>query len=222
MNRILIACSMLEDEINKVCKEIECDIPIIWMERGFHNTPEKLKQELQRIIDENQNYDEILLTFGLCGNGTDGIISKNTVLVMPKFDDCINMLLCRGKRESRGLTKADSIYITKGWTLDSEAILAQYEKYVEDYGEESAEEVMEMLYEHYKTITVIDTKCYDRGPVVEYAQQAARLLGLSTQVTEGSTHVLKQLLLGNWEEHFIVQKPGCPVTQSLFCFPISS
>lgn len=219
MQRILIACSMLEDEIKKVYKEIECNIPVIWVERGFHNTPEKLNGELQKIIDEHQDCDEILLTFGLCGNGTEGIVSKNTMLVMPRFDDCINMLLCKGKRESRGLTKADSIYITRGWTLDSESILSQYDKYVEDYGEESAEGIIEMMYEHYKTITVIDTDSYEKAPVMEYANQAARLLGLSSQMTEGSTKVLRDLLLGNWEEHFIVQKPGCSVTQTLFYFP---
>ncbi|MCI8281458.1 MAG: DUF1638 domain-containing protein [Lachnospiraceae bacterium] len=219
MQRILIACSMLEDEIKKVYKEIECNIPVIWVERGFHNTPEKLNGELQKIIDEHQDCDEILLTFGLCGNGTEGIVSKNTMLVMPRFDDCINMLLCKGKRESRGLTKADSIYITRGWTLDSESILSQYDKYVEDYGEESAEGIIEMMYQHYKTITVIDTDSYEKAPVMEYANQAARLLGLSSQMTEGSTKVLRDLLLGNWEEHFIVQKPGCSVTQTLFYFP---
>lgn len=219
MQRILIACSMLEDEIKKVYKEIECNIPVIWVERGFHNTPEKLNGELQKIIDDHQDCDEILLTFGLCGNGTEGIVSKNTMLVMPRFDDCINMLLCKGKRESRGLTKADSIYITRGWTLDSESILSQYDKYVEDYGEESAEGIIEMMYEHYKTITVIDTDSYEKAPVMEYANQAARLLGLSSQMTEGSTKVLRDLLLGNWEEHFIVQKPGCSVTQTLFYFP---
>ena len=218
MQRILIACSMLEDEIKKVYKEIECNIPVIWVDRGFHNTPEKLNGELQKIIDEHQDCDEILLTFGLCGNGTEGIVSKNTMLVMPRFDDCINMLLCKGKRESRGLTKADSIYITRGWTLDSESILSQYDKYVEDYGEESAEGIIKMMYEHYKTITVIDTDSYEKAPVMEYANQAARLLGLSSQMTEGSTKVLRDLLLGNWEEHFIVQKPGCSVTQTLFYF----
>ena len=76
-----------------------------------------------------------------------------------------------------------------------------------------------MMYEHYKTITVIDTDSYEKAPVMEYANQAARLLGLSSQMTEGSTKVLRDLLLGNWEEHFIVQKPGCSVTQTLFYFP---
>ena len=43
MKQILIACAMLEDEINKIYEETGCEMPIVWVERGFHNTPEKLK-----------------------------------------------------------------------------------------------------------------------------------------------------------------------------------
>ena len=219
MKQILIACAMMEDEIKKVYEEIECHIPIIWVERGFHNTPEKLKKELQRLIEEHQDVDEILLSFGLCGNGTDGIVSPKARLILPKFDDCINMLLCRGKRQSRALAKTGSIYMTRGWIQDSESsesILEKYEKYVEEYGEESADAIMEMMYEHYKKITLIDTKSYDIAPVMEYAKKAAELLELETEVTEGSTDILKQLLMGQWEENFIVREPGESVKASLF------
>lgn len=216
MKQILIACAMLEDEINKIYEETGCEMPIVWVERGFHNTPEKLKEKLQSLIEEHQEVDEILLSFGLCGNGTNGIVSPRTRLVLPKFDDCINMLLCRGKRLSRGLTKTGKIYLTRGWTLDSESILEQYEKYVEEYGEESAEAILEMMYEHYEKITLIDTKCYDMAPVLEYAEKAGQLLELTTETTEGSVEILKQLLTGQWEENFIVLEPGRPVKAADF------
>lgn len=215
MKQILIACSMLEDEIYKVYEEIGCNIPIIWMERRFHNTPERLKKKLQELIEEHQDVDEILLSFGLCGNGTNGIVSPGTRLVMPKFDDCINMLLCRGKRKARGLTETGSIYLTRGWTLDEEAILNQYEKNVRDYGEESAKMISEIMYGSYKKITVIDTKCYDTEPVLAYAKKAAALLGLSAGTIEGSTGIIKQLLTGEWGENFIVLEPGQLLTYGL-------
>ena len=216
MKQILIACAMLEDEINKIYEETGCTIPVVWVERGYHNTPEKLKEKLQSLIEEHQDVDEILLSFGLCGNGANGIVSPGTVLVLPKFDDCINMLLCRGKRQSRGLAKAGSIYLTRGWTLDSESILKQYEKYVEEYGEESAEAILEMMYEHYEKITVIDTACYDTATVLAYARKAANMLDLTPETTEGSTEILRQLLTGRWEENFIVLKPGQPVKAADF------
>ena len=219
MKQILIACAMLEDEIKKVYDEQNCQIPIIWIDRGYHNTPKKLKEELQGQIDRLQEYDEILLTFGLCGNGTEGIISPSARLIMPRFDDCINMLLCRGHREHRGLAEAGSIYLTRGWTLESESILSQYDTYVEEYGEETAEEILEMMYEHYESISVIDTKSYDLTPVRDYAKKAGDLLGLSSHTVEGSTELLRQLLLGQWDENFLILEPGQSVKAMDFEFP---
>lgn len=211
MKQILIACAMMEDEIQKVYKEINCTIPVLWVERGYHNTPEKLREKLQEMIDGLQDYDRILLSFGLCGNGTAGIVSPKAVLVLPRFDDCINMLLCVGKRTTRGLTEAGSIYLTRGWTMDKEAILAQYEAYVEQYGEEAAEGIIEMMYEHYEAISVIDTESYELAPVLDYAKRAAELLDLSTKRVQGSTKMLTCLLTEQWSVDFIVQKPGQPV-----------
>lgn len=211
MKQTLIACAMLENEIKKIYEKTGSRIPVIWLERGYHNTPEKLRGKLQELIDGLQDQDEILLTFGLCGNGTAGLVSRHTTLVLPRFDDCINMLLCRSQRKARGLTEIGTIYLTRGWTLDQEAILAQYDHYVEIYGPEAADEILETLYAHYERIAVIDTGCYDLAATQSYAQEAARLLNLSTDTVIGSTKILEQLLTGQWDENFIVQRPGEPL-----------
>ena len=74
--RTLISCAMLADEVNHILQQTDIDLPVIWVERGLHSTPEKLNRILQHYIDALQNQDEILLTFGLCGNGTTGLISN--------------------------------------------------------------------------------------------------------------------------------------------------
>jgi len=216
MKRVLIACAMMEDEIKKVYKELSCEIPVIWLERGYHNEPEKLKEKLQSVINEHQDADEILLGFGLCGNGTKGLVSPNTVLVIPKFDDCINLMLYTGKRKERGLACPGCLYLTHGWTQDSQAIISQYERYMEDYDEETAADLMDMMYGHYEKIALIDTGSYDPAPVAEYARKAAQLLNLSTETVDGSTEILKQLLTGQRNENFIVLNPGKPVDGSSF------
>jgi len=87
---------------------------------------------------------------------------------------------------------------------------------VEEYGEESAEAIIEMMYEHYENISVIDTDSYDIEGVMEYAKKAGELLDLQTKKVDGSTEILKQLLMGQWEENFIVKKPGNSVTMEDF------
>lgn len=214
MKRVVVACTMMEDELHSVYKKIGCDLPVHWLERGYHNTPEKLRQVLQSEIDKLQEYDEILLAYGLCGNGTAGLVSEKATLVLPKFDDCINLMLCTGARVARGLAKAGSIYLTRGWIQDEEAILQKQQEYVEEYGEETAQEILEMMYEHYEKIAVIDTGCYDLAPVQDYAKKAGEMLSLEPVTVAGSTGILEKLLKGQWDEDFIVQEPGQPLTAS--------
>lgn len=71
--RTLISCAMLEDEVNHILEKTHLTLPVIWIDRGLHNRPENLNQLLQEHINQLQNQDEILLTFGLCGNGTAGL-----------------------------------------------------------------------------------------------------------------------------------------------------
>ena len=73
--RTLISCAMLEDEVNHILEKTHLTLPVIWIDRGLHNRPENLNQLLQEHINQLQNQDEILLTFGLCGIGTAGLVS---------------------------------------------------------------------------------------------------------------------------------------------------
>ena len=155
--RTLISCAMLEDEVNHILEKTHLTLPVIWIDRGLHNRPENLNQLLQEHINQLQNQDEILLTFGLCGNGTAGLVSPNTMLRLPKFDDCINMLACRQPRTERKQTQKDALYLTRGWTLDHEGILQQYKMLSETYDEETRNFILQTLYNGYHTLTVLDT-----------------------------------------------------------------
>ena len=209
--RTIIACSMMEDELNALLKDIHTNTSVLWLDRGYHNTPEKLRDKLQELILTLQDQDEILLAFGLCGNGTAGLYSPHTALILPKFDDCLNMLLCRFPRTTRAMAKPGTIYMTRGWTLDQEGIIQQYEEMGKRYDDETREAVMEMMYEHYNSITLIDTGCYEMEPVQNYAKEVCELLDFSIEKEPGSIQILRELITGQWmndPDNFIVKKPG--------------
>lgn len=216
IKRTLIACSMLEDEVTHILKIYNINLPVIWMERGLHNTPQKLNQTLQEQIDQLQDQDEILLTFGLCGNGTAGLVSPNTILRMPKFDDCINMLMCRQPRTARKQTETDALYLTRGWTLDDASLLQQYQTLSETYDPEMRDFILETMYSGYHFLTVIDTGCYDLGPVEAYSRETAACLHLSCNTVSGNLSTLEHLLTGTADSNILTLAPGKPVTQSLF------
>lgn len=218
MKRTIIACAMLEDEINAVYKRLGCDYPILWLERGYHNTPEKLRAKLQETIDSLQDQDELLLCFGLCGNGTAGLKSEHARLILPKFDDCLNMLLCDGNRSCRGLVAPGTMYLTNGWTKDTEGILQQYDELLEEYDEETRDDILEMMYAHYNSVTVIDTGCYPINATMEYAKKTCELMDFELKTTPGYTLMIEKLFSGDWDKNFILLDPGMSISEENFEF----
>lgn len=214
--RTLISCAMLADEVNHILKTTDTDLPVIWVERGLHSTPDKLNRILQHYIDALQDQDEILLTFGLCGNGTSGLVSPGTILRLPKFDDCINLLLCKQPRTQRKQTETDAIYLTRGWTLDKEAILQQYQILSRQYDTDMRDLILQTMYGGYHTLSVIDTGCFDLKPVERYADQAASCLHFDRNCVPGNLTMLKHLITGCEDSDIITLAPGKPVVQSLF------
>lgn len=222
--QLVISCGMLSDELKKAYQKCPADCKILWIKRALHNHPKSLKDTLQSLIDENQDYDDILLTYGLCGNGTLGIRSQYTRLVIPRFHDCIHQLIQSvdnytadtdelWKMKEPGKTNLKQVipgqlYLTRCWTLDQEAIYQQSKAVLNAYGKSHGQEILNEIYEGYTDINVINTDSYEMGPVLEYAQNAAAINHLRVKQIKGSTQILEKLLQGEWDKNFIVLEPG--------------
>ena len=219
--KILIACSMIEDEINDVFDRFGYgDIEIRWMERGYHNDPDELREVIQNEISraEADGADTVMLAYGFCGKGASGWHTEHAALAMPRFDDCCNMMLCTGKRQKRNLLEAGNMYLTKGWSKDEGALLSMLERAQERYGERRGLRVMKLMFDSYTRVTVIDTGCYELQPVEEYAEKCADLLDLELCKVPGSNEIMRKLISGDWDEDIIVKEPGEPVRDEDFDF----
>lgn len=219
--RILIACSMIEDEVNAVFDRLDVpDTEIWWQERGHHNDPDKLREVIQNEIDraDADGAEVIMLAYGLCGKGAAGWHTRHAVLAMPRFDDCCNIMLCTGKREKRNLLEAGNMYLTKGWSKDEGALLSMLERAKERYGERRGLKAMKLMFDSYTKVTVIDTGCYELGPVQDYAAKCAELLSLEDITVPGSNMILEKLIAGDWDEDIIVKRPGEAVAEEDFEF----
>lgn len=204
MSQLVISCGMLADELKKVCRKISYEQEIIWLKRGMHKSPEQLHESLQQLIYEHQDVDNILLTYGLCGNSTLGLYSPNTGLILPACHDCIHQLV--------GETQTGHYYLTRGWTLDREEPYQQIKQILVKYGEDFGKEIIQKYYGGYHTIDVIDTDSYPVEQVMQHAQKIGKLLNQKVEKIPGSTAILEKLLLGNWDDDFIVKMPGEKVT----------
>ena len=212
--RVLIACRMLEDELSPILDNLPAPLPVVWIDRQLHLVPDNLKKHLAEAITraEDGGAEEILLAFCLCGNGTEGLCTKKARLIIPRFDDCINMLLCPAIRDRRSFTELGTYYLTRGWTKDpNNAILQALDRIMLDYDHETAKELIDAIYGSYKKLALIDTGSYRLSSIREYAETVCSHLHLTLDFAEGSTLYLEKLLAGDWGDSFLVLAPGEPV-----------
>jgi hypothetical protein len=167
---------------------------------------------------ESEGADLIMLAYGLCGNGALGWHTEKATLVMPRFDDCVNMMLCTGKRNRRNYLSAGHMYLTGGWSRDEGALLDMFGSYLERYGKRKADKLMKIMLGSYSSVTVIDTGCYELEPVVAYADECAERFCLERRIVPGGNEVMQKLITGNWDGDILVKEPGSSVTEGDFSF----
>ena len=80
----LIACEVIYNEVRGSIPE---SWGVVYFKKGLHERSDILRKKLQNEIDRSQDYDFILLGYGFCGRGTEGLVSGKTVLVMPRCHD---------------------------------------------------------------------------------------------------------------------------------------
>ncbi len=209
----LFACRTLEDEINAVSGgSVDCD----FLEYGLHNTPAKLKEELQKRIDGTPGCDTILLGYGLCSNGTAGLCSDRHKLVVPRVHDCISLLLGSRELYDQEFGKCPgTYYLSKGWIDQKGDPVSSFRRYCERYGEKKALRFIRQEYANYKRIALIHTVT-NSGAYVRYSLKVADFLGLEHTELEGSLRYVRKLIAGEWDDEFLIISPGETVSLEQF------
>lgn len=209
METTILACEMITKELTAVLEETNCPYPVVWLDAGLHNVPKKLHRSLQEALDQIQT-ERVLLTFGLCGESLVDIQAGNHELIIPKTDDCITMLI--GSHEKRVQMNAElaAFYLTEGWVDQNQTPMQEYMHSVEKYGQEMAEDIMEMMYGNYRTLCILDTGLTDPEQLKRRCDPIAKISCTEICIRPGTLDWLRELISGPWDdpERFIVKKPG--------------
>lgn len=199
---------------------------------GLHRNPANLQSALQAEIDAaaGQGYDAVVMVYGLCGRATAGITARDVPVVIPRAHDCITLFL--GSRErynqqhenqpgtywyvqdyiERG--SADGSLTALGAPVDDGAnIEAEYDRYVEKYGKDNADYLMEVMgawRSHYQRAAYIDLGLSPGGaPEVEAkARDEAQRRGWQFERIAGDLTLVRRLLNGEWDGDFLILRPG--------------
>lgn len=213
MQTIIIACKTIEQELLTSIKETGCEAPVLWLESGLHNWPDKLRNRIQELLDQCQDYDTVLLAMSFCGNSVVGLKTHAFRLIIPRSDDCITLLL--GSLSRRQEAKA-TYFLTEGWLKGELNLWKEYHNCLAKYGEKRGKLIFSTLLAHYKSLALVDTGCFDRKALEKQVQEIAAVLGLDYICLDGTLDHLKQLLTGPWtEDRFVLVEPRSIVTTEM-------
>ncbi|MBW9146776.1 DUF1638 domain-containing protein [Clostridium sp. CM027] len=216
MTMKIIACEVMKKELLSITPVLDVEFEFISM--NLHLYPEKLRKELQCIIERSTGYSRIILAFGLCGGAAKGLVPTHCTLTIPKVHDCISIFLDSGKL-NQGIyeKKTGTFYLSCGYMNSEKSILAEHNRIKDKYGEKKALKVLSRMYEGYNQILFIKTGCCSEKADIEQSEEIAKLLNLSHDTIKGSDTFIEQIVKGPWDnDKFINISPGGIVKEDDF------
>ena len=206
-----------------VLDEIKDRIPASWQIKSFekrlHERSDELRANLQNEINLSQDYDLIILGYGLCGKSVEGLVSEKTLMVIPKCDDCISLLLGSADEYRKQIKNVPgTYYLTRGYIGESEnPMLSNYDQMIEKYGEDTLKWILSEMLKNYSRLVFINTGNYEPKTWREIAISQANNLGLKFEEIKGTDEYFKMLLNCDWKNsHFLIIKPGQKVKFEMF------
>jgi hypothetical protein len=220
-------------------------IDIEMIRYGQHQQSANLRATLQRSIDASagQGYQAVVLAYGLCGKSTDGLTARDIPLVIPRAHDCITLFLGSRARYNQEFAQTPGTYwyvqdylerddgsgtslaIGANTSTDAEALRASY---VEKYGEDNADYLMEVMgawQAHYQRAGFIDLGLADSSKIESQAKDDAAKRGWTFERLPGNLDLIRRLLNGDWDQDYLVLQPGQSIAMSfddsiLTCLPL--
>jgi len=226
----LIVCDMLMLPVEHLAAESPHEIVVSELSASLHVEPLPLRDRIQAEIDRVEAEDPaaaaILLGYGLCGGATAGLVARSKPLVLPRAHDCVTIFL--GSRERYGREQATTpgtYWFTEdnvkrgnafmGWLLGSSErsndVRSTYEEYVEKYGQENADYLMEALgawQQHYERGAFLETGLAPDDIALERAREETARRGWRFESVLSDLTLIKRLLDGEWDDEFMVLQPG--------------
>lgn len=223
MKMKVIACKVMLRELYTLAAQSPHTVDILWMQQKKHEDPPSMKVWLQKTIDtierEEEPYDAICLAYGLCSNGTAGLTTTKTPLIIPRAHDCIALLLGSRKTYQQLFEENNgAIYwYSGGWLEGSDMMPSKarterlYKQYEEKYGEDNAQYLMEMeqgWMKEYNAAFFIEWPSLPNEEAASFTKEAADYLNWEYRTVKGDDILLRKLIFGQWNEEDFLTVPA--------------
>lgn len=229
----LISCEALYREFSLAVARSPHIIDAEFLPFGLHDTPDKLRAAIQERIDDARDYDAVILGYGLCSRGTAEITARSVPVVVFRAHDCITMLLGSRERYSCEFrSNPGTYYYSPGWIERKEGEVQQgfvvdkhdaayqqrFKEYVEKYGEENAQFLMEQETQwqaHYNRAALINMGLGNIEAYRRFTESVAVNHGWEYAELKGDLSLFQRMANGEWEsDDFLRVEPGQTVVES--------
>lgn len=218
----IIACDVLRDEVVALSKDALRLATTLFLRQGLHNDPPLLRKEVQVAIDQiEQDFpqvQEIVLVYGLCSRGIEGVCTSRCRLIIPRAHDCITLLLGdRRVYQAQADKHPGTYWYSPGWNrCHVPPGPARYESLAEEYRKKfSADDVQYLLemelswMKNYSRAAYVELPGSTSEQAAAFTQECATWLGWTFDHFTGDVSLLRDLLSGSWDdERFLVLLPG--------------
>ena len=228
----LIGCEVLFRELCDACAHAPHQVDVEFLPKGLHDLGGRpMAAKLQEAVDRTPEgiYQAILLGYGLCGNGLDGLTARRTRMVAPRAHDCIALLMGSRERYQRYFEQNPGTYYrSTGWlergqglqqlTHDTMGFDESLEDMIRKYGEDNGRYLYEELTRYqsqYSRLTFIETGLEAGGKFVGESVAEAKEKGWTFERLTGDLAWLRRLVWGEWAEaEFVIAEPGQRIVAS--------
>jgi len=222
----LISCEVLFREMCDVCAHAPHPVDVEFLPKGLHDVGSRpMAARIQEAVDRTPRgvYDAILLGYGLCGNGLDGLTARHTRLVAPRAHDCIALLLgSRQRYQAFFEANPGTYYRSTGWlergqglqqlTHQTMGFDESLEAMIGKYGEDNGRYLYDALTRYcanYSQLVFIETGLEPDAKFLDEAAAEAAEKGWRFDRLPGDLEWLRRMVEGVWaESEFVIAMPG--------------
>jgi hypothetical protein len=231
---VFLSCQVLQDMLERMLPA-ELNQNVTFLDYGLHRVPAKMTWTLQDEINAIPEPSLVVLGYGLCGNGLQGIKSGIHTILAPRADDCISLLLGSRRTYMQQFAENPGTYwLSKGWLESGSHPLKEYQEYLEKYGPEQAQWLMDQQYKNYKRLVLV---VHNQEDLLKYRPEAQKVAqycqrwGYHYEELLGSEDYVRKLIelaaianrdlaqfyqLSQADDNFIVIPPDGEIRQDMF------
>ena len=202
---MILACRVFTPELAALGVP---DGQVVWLDQGLHLYPDKLQSELKAGLDrleQDPAVQRVVLVYGFCGGGLDGLTSRRVELVIPLVHDCIPLLM---GLDAPCAPSVRTYYFSAGWIDHGRTPWTEYQRTAERYGPETAKRIGDQILKSYRDFALIENGTGDEERYWQYTRQCGQLHDKPCLRVPGTLEILETLVNGRPHPRIQVFPPG--------------